>query len=187
MSLEISLWSAAALSRHRRARVAAPSAEKHVQTKKDRNARRNFDEISTKGLCSPDSEGASLRALSWRIQRNTRPTGLAPSFWISNEGQLLATDGREMPLRPKSFALLRLLVENAGRLLSRDMIMEALWPNVFVTDDNVTQCVHDIRGALGAEAQQMVPHPLPPWIFVHFGCSCGACCCIASSQFGCTR
>jgi DNA-binding winged helix-turn-helix (wHTH) protein len=35
-----------------------------------------------------------------------------------------------MPLRPKSFALLR---------LSRDMIMEAVWPNVFVTDDNVTQ------------------------------------------------
>jgi class 3 adenylate cyclase/tetratricopeptide (TPR) repeat protein len=69
---------------------------------------------------------------------------------------LLVSDGGEMPLRPKSFTLLRLLVENAGRILSRDAIMEALWPNVFVTDDNVTQCIHDIRGALGAEAHPML-------------------------------
>ena len=69
---------------------------------------------------------------------------------------MLAADGSEMPLRPKSFALLRLLLENAGRLLSRDTIMAALWPNLFVTDDNVTQCVRDVRRALGAEAQRML-------------------------------
>ena len=68
----------------------------------------------------------------------------------------MAADGTEMPLRSKSFALLRLLVENAGRLLSRDTIMKALWPDVLVTDDNVTQCIHDIRVALGSEAQQML-------------------------------
>jgi DNA-binding winged helix-turn-helix (wHTH) protein len=79
------------------------------------------------------------------------------SFTLDLErGALLAADGTEMPLRSKSFALLRLLVENAGRLLSRDTIMKALWPNVLVTDDNVTQCIHDIRVALGAEAQQML-------------------------------
>jgi adenylate cyclase len=71
-------------------------------------------------------------------------------------GALLTTDRRELPLRPKSFALLRLLVENAGRLLSRDAIMEAIWPDVFVSDDNITQCIRDIRSALGADAQQML-------------------------------
>ena len=35
-------------------------------------------------------------------------------------GALLAPDGAELPLRPKSFALLRLLVESAGRLLDHD-------------------------------------------------------------------
>ena len=70
-----------------------------------------------------------------------------------DQGALLGTDGAAMPLRPKSFALLRLLVENAGRLLSRDTIMEALWPNVFVTDDDVTQCIHDVRGVLGPRGQ----------------------------------
>src|SRR4051794_41966345 len=64
-------------------------------------------------------------------------------------GALLADDGAELPLRPKSFALLRLLVENAGRLLDRDAIMAAVWPDVFVTDDSITQCVRDVRKALG--------------------------------------
>jgi adenylate cyclase len=65
---------------------------------------------------------------------------------------LLTAEGERIPLRAKSFALLLLMVENAGRLLARDAIMEALWPNIFVTDDNVTQCVRDVRGALGREA-----------------------------------
>jgi DNA-binding winged helix-turn-helix (wHTH) protein len=69
-------------------------------------------------------------------------------------GRLLAADGEELPLRPKSFALLRLLVENAGRLLSKEEIMDVLWANVFVTENSVAQCVHDIRHALGFEAQR---------------------------------
>jgi DNA-binding winged helix-turn-helix (wHTH) protein/TolB-like protein len=73
-----------------------------------------------------------------------------------DRGALLTTDGNEMPLRPKSFALLRLLAENAGRLLSRETIMEALWPNIYVTDDNVTQCIHEIRGALGTASGQLL-------------------------------
>ena len=50
-------------------------------------------------------------------------------------GALLGPEGAELPLRPKSFALLRLFVENAGRLLDRDTIMAAVWPDLFVTDE----------------------------------------------------
>jgi DNA-binding winged helix-turn-helix (wHTH) protein len=79
------------------------------------------------------------------------------SFTLDLEcGALLAADGEEMPLRPKSFSLLRLLAENAGRLLSQEVIMETLWPDVFVTENNVTQCIHDIRRALGAEGYKML-------------------------------
>ena len=66
-----------------------------------------------------------------------------------DRGALLAPDGAELPLRPKSFALLQFLVENAGRLLDRDAIMQAVWPDVVVTDDSITQCVGEIRRALG--------------------------------------
>ena len=71
-------------------------------------------------------------------------------------GALLGVEGAELPLRPKAFALLRLLVENAGRLLDRDAIMAAVWPDVFVTDDSIAQCVGSIRRALGDEAQRML-------------------------------
>ena len=71
-------------------------------------------------------------------------------------GALLVSDGAELPLRPKSFALLQLLVENAGRLLDRDTIMQAIWPDVFVTDDSITQCVRDIRRVLGEEAHGLL-------------------------------
>jgi TolB-like protein/Tfp pilus assembly protein PilF len=59
-------------------------------------------------------------------------------------------------LRPKSFALLRHLVENAGRVVGRDEILQAVWPGVFVTEDSITQCVREIRRALGDEAQTVL-------------------------------
>jgi DNA-binding winged helix-turn-helix (wHTH) protein len=71
-------------------------------------------------------------------------------------GALLAPEGAELPLRPKSFALLQLLVENAGRLLDRDAIMNAVWPGLTVTDDSITQCIRDIRRAFGDQAQGML-------------------------------
>ena len=71
-------------------------------------------------------------------------------------GVLLTDGGPEIALRPKSMALLRLLVENAGRLLDRDAIMTAVWPDVMVSDESITQCVRDVRKALGDEAQALV-------------------------------
>ena len=66
-------------------------------------------------------------------------------------GILLSRSGDEVRLRHKSFELLRLFVENAGRLLTRDRINQAIWSDVIVNDDSITQCVRDIRRALGDE------------------------------------
>jgi DNA-binding winged helix-turn-helix (wHTH) protein len=71
-------------------------------------------------------------------------------------GALLDANGAEVPLRAKSFELLRLFVEHAGRLLDRDAINKAIWADVIVTDDAITQCVRDIRRALGDERQQIL-------------------------------
>ncbi|MET3841800.1 winged helix-turn-helix domain-containing protein [Bradyrhizobium sp. OAE829] len=60
----------------------------------------------------------------------------------------LRTDNREVELRPKSFEVLRFLVENAGRLVPKDEIIETVWPNVTVTDESLTRCISDIRLAL---------------------------------------
>ena len=56
---------------------------------------------------------------------------------------------KELKLRPKAFDVLTLFVENCGRLLSKSEIMAAVWPGIFVSDDSLTQCVREIRRAIG--------------------------------------
>ena len=73
-----------------------------------------------------------------------------------SRGSLLTAAGEELSLRRQSFELLRLLVENAGRLLDRDTINRVIWSDVAVTDDSITQCVRDIRRAIGDAAQRIL-------------------------------
>lgn len=53
-------------------------------------------------------------------------------------GVLIDPLGAELHVRPKTFFLLRHLVENAGRLISREELLAAVWPGVFVTDDSIS-------------------------------------------------
>ena len=69
---------------------------------------------------------------------------------------LLKDDGKEIELRHKSFELLRLFVENAGTLLDRDRIYQAIWPDVVVNDNGIAQCIRDIRLALNDDAQTIL-------------------------------
>jgi DNA-binding winged helix-turn-helix (wHTH) protein/tetratricopeptide (TPR) repeat protein len=71
-------------------------------------------------------------------------------------GSLLDPSGAEVSLRPKSFDLLRHLLINPGRVVSRDELMESVWPGVFVTDDSITQCVTEIRRAIGNKGPHLL-------------------------------
>lgn len=73
-----------------------------------------------------------------------------------DRGLLLRDDGVELALRPKAFAMLRHFVENAGRLIDRDELMRAVWPDVIVSDDSIAQCITEIRRALGAGGQRLL-------------------------------
>jgi len=59
-------------------------------------------------------------------------------------------------LRPRSFELLACLARNAGRVVTKDELMAAVWPGVVVTDESLARCVSDIRAALGDGAQHLV-------------------------------
>ena len=52
--------------------------------------------------------------------------------------------------------LLKYLLENPERLVTKDELMKAVWPGVFVTDDSLVQCVRDIRRAIGDESQTVL-------------------------------
>jgi DNA-binding winged helix-turn-helix (wHTH) protein len=71
-------------------------------------------------------------------------------------GSLLTAAGEEVPLRRQSFELLRLVVENAGRLINRDTINRVIWPDVAVTDDSIAQCVREVRGAIGDHTHRIL-------------------------------
>src|SRR3984893_17905159 len=62
----------------------------------------------------------------------------------------------EIELRPKSFELLSYLVANAGRLISKDELVNAVWPNVIVSDDSLPQCVSDLRHALSDADRRII-------------------------------
>ncbi len=63
---------------------------------------------------------------------------------------------RSIKLRPKTLEILRLLAGNAGRVLSKQQLMEAVWPNVHVGEDSLFQCIREIRTALGDDKRQVV-------------------------------
>lgn len=63
----------------------------------------------------------------------------------------LTRDGSPASLPPKAFELLLLLVQNSGRLLTKEQIMAALWPGGFVEDANLTVSISLLRKALGGK------------------------------------
>lgn len=74
--------------------------------------------------------------------------------------ELRGPDGVPIKLRPKTFSLLLLLAANAGRVVSKQEVIDALWPTVHVGDDGLFQCVREVRVALGdgrREILRLVP------------------------------
>jgi TolB-like protein/DNA-binding winged helix-turn-helix (wHTH) protein/predicted negative regulator of RcsB-dependent stress response len=68
----------------------------------------------------------------------------------------LLRGGDEVKLRPKSFAVLEYLVENSGRLISKEQLIRAAWVETAVTDDSLVKCLKDIRQALNDQAQEII-------------------------------
>ena len=64
--------------------------------------------------------------------------------------------GAPIELRPQSFAVLRCLAGRAGELVSKDELLTECWPGVAVTEDSLTQCVSEIRRALGESGRSLI-------------------------------
>ncbi|MFN3932579.1 MAG: winged helix-turn-helix domain-containing tetratricopeptide repeat protein [Brevundimonas sp.] len=70
--------------------------------------------------------------------------------------ELRGPDGAPVRLRPKPFSLLLLLVRNPGRVVSKQEVIDALWPNVHVGEDGLFQCVREVRIALGDDRRELL-------------------------------
>ncbi|RWX70047.1 hypothetical protein EN780_04495 [Mesorhizobium sp. M4B.F.Ca.ET.089.01.1.1] len=63
---------------------------------------------------------------------------------------------RTIALRQQTFAVLRHLLANADRVVTKDDLMRAVWNGIAVTDDSLVQCIHEIRAALNDSRQTVV-------------------------------
>ena len=70
-------------------------------------------------------------------------------FRLDPAERLLLRDQQPVPLKPKAFDLLVLLVERHGRLLTKQQLMDALWPETSVEEGNLTHTISTLRKALG--------------------------------------
>jgi TolB-like protein/DNA-binding winged helix-turn-helix (wHTH) protein len=64
--------------------------------------------------------------------------------------------GARIDLRNRSFGVLRHLATNAGRVVTKDELLGVNWPGVTVTEDSLTQCISEIRRALGDAGRDLI-------------------------------
>jgi TolB-like protein/tetratricopeptide (TPR) repeat protein len=68
----------------------------------------------------------------------------------------LYSDSGEVKLRPKPFEALRYIIERSGRLVSKDELTGAVWPDSFVSDNSLAQCFLEVRKALQDDGQRII-------------------------------
>jgi TolB-like protein/DNA-binding winged helix-turn-helix (wHTH) protein/Flp pilus assembly protein TadD len=92
----------------------------------------------------------------------TMDTGATPLVYEFGEFQLDAvrrvlrsrTDARPIDLPPRAFDTLLYLVEHAGALVEKHVLMDAVWSNVVVEEGNLTQTIYLLRRALGEQPDE---------------------------------
>lgn len=77
-------------------------------------------------------------------------------FELNTRRGCLMRGDDEVHLRPQAYEVLRCLVENDGRLISKDELIERVWQGRAVTDGSLGKCIEEIRDALGPRARSYV-------------------------------
>ncbi len=99
---------------------------------------------------APETSGSSASAPPQRL-------AFGP-FVLDPAEARLRRDGRDLPLRPKAFELLRVLAARAGQLVTKDELLDAVWGTRFVTEGVIKTTVGELRDALGDDPKR------PRWI-----------------------
>ena len=86
----------------------------------------------------------------------TRNSFRFESFTLDIERMCLHGPSGQVDLRPKSFDVLRFLLERSDRVVAKEELISAIWPDVTVGDESLTQCISEIRRALDDERQRII-------------------------------
>jgi DNA-binding winged helix-turn-helix (wHTH) protein/predicted ATPase len=75
-------------------------------------------------------------------------------FRFDGTNQRLEDASGAIPLNPKAFEVLRVLIGRSGQLVSKDQLLDAVWADTHVTDGVLKVCIAEIRKALGDSATE---------------------------------
>jgi Tol biopolymer transport system component/DNA-binding winged helix-turn-helix (wHTH) protein len=82
-------------------------------------------------------------------------------FRLDPADRLLLRDGHHVPLTPKAFETLLILVENSGRVIDKDELLKKVWPDTFVEEVNLAKNVSYLRKILGGEEAAQYIETIP--------------------------
>jgi len=85
------------------------------------------------------------------VARLTMSKYLFDNYVLDVDERRLLRDSAEIRLRGKLFDTLRVLVENAGKLVRKDAFMESVWPDSIVEENNLDYCISQLRKLLHPE------------------------------------
>src|SRR5690242_16746770 len=88
------------------------------------------------------------------MQQQTKQTYEFGPFRLDPMKRVLLKDGEAVPLTPKAFDVLLLLVESHGDIVAKGAAMDHLWADSFVEDGNLTVYISILRKALGENPGQ---------------------------------
>lgn len=71
-------------------------------------------------------------------------------------GEVHATDGSVTVLRPKTAAILGVLFARAGELVTKDELLDKVWPQTSIDEDGLVQCIGEIRRAFGEDGKSLL-------------------------------
>ncbi|MDQ3665220.1 MAG: winged helix-turn-helix domain-containing protein [Acidobacteriota bacterium] len=84
-------------------------------------------------------------------------------FRVDARERRLLRNNEVVPLKPKIFDVLLVLVQNSGRLLTKDEVMKLVWPTTAVEEGNVARNISTLRNALGEQPREHQYIETVPW------------------------
>lgn len=82
----------------------------------------------------------------------TEPHVFPLAIHLDMANQCVWRDRVSIPLTPKSFTVLRYLMERAGQLVTKEELLNAAWPSIYVSDAALKVCIRRLRQALGDQS-----------------------------------
>jgi DNA-binding winged helix-turn-helix (wHTH) protein/Tfp pilus assembly protein PilF len=84
-------------------------------------------------------------------------------FRVDSRERLLWRNGKVVPLTPKVFDILLVLIQSRGHILSKEKLMKLVWPDTVVEENNLTRNISTLRKALGDGSKQPRYIETIPW------------------------